>query len=273
MPSNWQPPSAVESPPLSSTPSEFPSQEELRRRFEESKSIGGKEPPKPPSTFDDEEEEPRKDPVGWTEALGEHAANPPTPRTTGETIYALPCPDCGGERCDACDHTGLRRWTMAPVENRIKAQFEQDIRRAAKKAITVAEQDDGPEEGNRLRSIYLADVAAGCYTWDGRYCRNALSDFHGFKLLFLLCLRRCQPDVTEDEVREIILNHSDECKAALTWALGNSRAPRKAKKPEGRAVGETTEEGLAILKQRIEKALAAMEAMGAMTALNAVRSR
>jgi hypothetical protein len=141
--------------------------------------------------------------IGWTEALGAHAGNPPEPRTSGDTIYALG-----------------REWTISPLENRICAQFEQMVRKRAKLAIQEAERDDGPEEANAMRSAYAADLGGGHYNWDGRYCRSARGDWPGLRYLIFLLLRRCHPDVTEDQVGRMLKEDARGCGLALAWALG-----------------------------------------------------
>src|SRR5215831_5074948 len=100
---------------------------------------------------------------GYLESLGPHATNPALPRGTGEDLTIFwPCAACGGRRADAsgpcpgCKGTGRSaevraRYTVPPCEFRIKAQFEQWLRRNARAAVQVAEAEDGPEEGARLR--------------------------------------------------------------------------------------------------------------------------
>src|SRR5262249_42835221 len=149
--------------------------------------------------------------VGWKEALGEHAANPAAPARRGDWIVILrPCPDCNGtgahpatadEPCGLCHGGGKStevraEYQLPTCEQRIKAQFEMWLDRNAKLAIARAEATDGPEEAMRMRSAYVADCAAGLYTWDGRHGRNARGDLPGIRQLLFLLLRRAYPDVT-----------------------------------------------------------------------------
>ena len=145
---------------------------------------------------------------GYTEVLGEHATNPPTPRTSGETIFAL-----GQE------------WTASSVEARIRAQFEQWVRRGAKLAIGEAEAEDGPEEAERQRSAYQAARGAGHYNWDGRNCRSARGDLPGLRHLLFLVLRRCHPEITEAQAEAIFKEKPADCILTLKWAVGNSTPP------------------------------------------------
>ena len=154
------------------------------------------------------EVKPKPDPVGWTEALGGAASNPPTPRTSGEVLFALE-----------------KEWTVSSFENRLKAQFEQWVRRNAKRAIAETEMDDGPEEADKFRTAYVAAVGAGNYTWDGRACRAARSDIAGIQQILFLALRRCQPDVTEAQVTAMFREAPRDCGLAVRWALGNSSTP------------------------------------------------
>lgn len=150
-------------------------------------------------------------PLGWTEALGEHASNPSTPRTSGDTLQVFG-----------------RQWTVSSCEARIKAQFEQWVRRNAKQAIVEADTEDGPEEANRQRSIYQADMGAGHYSWDGRHCRSARGDLPGIRYLLYLLLRRCHPEVTPEQAEAMFRENPSACGMAMAWALGNLPSPAVA---------------------------------------------
>jgi hypothetical protein len=142
---------------------------------------------------------------GWSEALGEHATNPSTPRTTGEVLYALG-----------------REWTVSSLEARIKAQFENWVRARAKQVIA---EEGNPEEQEALRGAYMAARSAGHYDWDGRYCRNARADVPGLRHLLFLLLRRCQPEVTQEEVVQMFRECPKDCGMVIGWAAGNSLPP------------------------------------------------
>ncbi len=144
---------------------------------------------------------------GWTEALGEEATNPEAPRKSGDVIFAL-----GQE------------WTVSSVENRIKAQFEQWVRKRARKSIQEAEIEDGPEEAIKLRSTYQSDYGAGHYNWDGRHVRSARGDWPGIQMMVYLVLRRCHPNINEQQVDAMLKENPRGCLEALGWALGNSPA-------------------------------------------------
>lgn len=146
--------------------------------------------------------------IGWTEALGGAADNPVAPRQTGETFSALG-----------------KEWKVSSCENRIKAQFEQWVRRNARKDIEEIESEEGPEAGNQLRSVFLADRGAGHYNWDGRHIRSARGDLPGLRQLLFLLLKRCQPDVTEQIVESLFRENPRGCGFAIRWALGNLEAP------------------------------------------------
>ncbi|MDE2103623.1 MAG: hypothetical protein KGL39_40670 [Patescibacteria group bacterium] len=143
--------------------------------------------------------------AGWTEVLGEHAANPQTPRTSGETILALG-----------------KEWKFSSLEARIKAQFEQWVRSGARIAIKEAELEGDMEEADKLRRAYQADLGAGHYKWDGRNVRSARGDIPGLKHLIFLLLRRCHPEITEETVDQIFKEAPRDCGVALAWASGKS---------------------------------------------------
>lgn len=172
-----------------------------------------------PPTIDSEQ-------VGWTEALGEHGSFPTQPRTTGELLIALG-----------------REWTVSSDEARIKAAFEQWVRRNAKQAIRLAEEEDGPEEADSMRSVYAADIGSGHYTWDGRHIRNALKDVPGLRHFLFLCLVRCHPEMTEGMVASMFAESPKDCSLAIRWALGNLRSPaRKTESSTGASDARPTTE-------------------------------
>lgn len=155
-------------------------------------------------------EEVQKEPnIGATEALGEHASNPPTLRTSGDVVVT----SWGAE------------YTLAGDEMRLKAQFEQWVRRNARRAIQEAEVADGPEEAAAMRSAYAADYGAGHYNWDGRHIRSARGDLPGLRYWLFLLLRRCHPDMTEELATSIFKDSPKGCGQAFAWVAGNWGSP------------------------------------------------
>ncbi len=142
--------------------------------------------------------------IGWTEALGDHASNPPTPRTSGDSIYALG-----------------KHWKVSSCEMRIKAQFEQWVRLNAKQAITEALQAGDAEEADAMRKAYMSDIGAGHYTWDGRNVRSARGDMPGVRYLVYLLLNRCDSNVTYEMAVAIVAENPVETGMAIGWSLGN----------------------------------------------------
>ncbi len=155
--------------------------------------------------------------IGWNEALGEHGGNPANGRRTGEPYLALG-----------------RQWLVAPLEQRLKGQFETWVKTNAKRAIRDAELNDGPEEADDQRSTYQSDLGAGYYRWDGRHCRKARKDVPGLVQLMLLLLRRCdgQEGVTEEQVMAMLSESPAEFMAVLNRAVGNAPAPPEARQQE-----------------------------------------
>lgn len=179
-------------------------------------------------------------PIGYIEGLGEHASNPPAPRTSGDVLVTEVCVTCLGRKrirssgsglnwktCGECEGSGKarREWTVAPCEARLKAQFEQWVRKSAKRAIADAELEDGPEEAQKQRDAYQASYGAGHYTWEGRHCRNARGDLPGIRYLLYLCLHRCHSEITELQVNALFEDNPRGCGLCFAWALGNSEAP------------------------------------------------
>lgn len=149
--------------------------------------------------------------VGYTEALGEHASNPATPGNAADVVFAL-----GQE------------FRVSGMEQRIKAQFEQCIRRNALQGINEAsELLQNPELSRRQLAAYNAERAAGAYNWDGSACRAARFELEGLRTLFHLLLKRCHPDISEETSAAIFDEKPRECVAAIAWAQGNPREPEQ----------------------------------------------
>lgn len=146
--------------------------------------------------------------LGWTEALGEHGSNPAAPRASGDTLLALG-----------------REWQVSSLENRIKAQFEQWVRKSALATISEIEAEQGADAAAQFRASYMGDRGAGHYNWDGRYCRSARGDVGGIVHLLYLLLRRCDPGVTPDKAEAIFSDNPKGAALAIGWAVGNSKAP------------------------------------------------
>jgi hypothetical protein len=163
--------------------------------------------------------------IDWPEALGEHASNPATPRTAGCWVL----------------HAEGKQWRVSPFENRLKAQFVDWLRSNALAEVHRLNMEN-PNLGESALSKYLADVAAKHYNWDGKNCRGARIDWHGFVYQVFLCLRRCHPDMTEDLAERIVRENVQEATTALAWALGNSEAP--AATPNGQPGTKTAPQTL-----------------------------
>lgn len=160
-----------------------------------------------------EEIQPKPSQPGFTEALGSAASNPSTPRSSGEDLWALD-----------------RWWKVSSCENRIKAQFEQYVRRGAKESIKDATAEGDLEEASQLRSSYQLDLSAGEYSWQdsmkmGKAVRKSLIGIAGTSHLLYLLLRRCHPEITETIAFDIYQKHIADVVEAIKWSLGNSSSP------------------------------------------------
>lgn len=188
---------------------------------------------------------------GVTEVLGMHVKNPPTSGHGGMTIATGWCEKCqrviaiNKESCDCGQRAVIREWPVSPLEDRIKGQFETEVRRRARMAYTTLQRED-PVESAELRSQYSVDFTDGKYNWEDylnekNYIREARMKSWGAIYLMYLMLHRCDPKVTEERALEIWLaNHTDSL-AAYSWALGlvgNSPTPAVSG-----AAGVTSESG------------------------------
>lgn len=171
---------------------------------------------------------PNSDHLGFSEALGAAASNPPDPRQAG---YAL-------------EVAGFPERTVATCEQGIKAQFEQYVRKRARAAATDAEQAGDWFEASRLRALYTHEFALGWYSWteDGRNVLAFRNTGAGNSYLLYLLIRRCDPRVSQEDVDRMFYTDIPECQRALEWALGNSPPPpRKTTAGASQPTTTTTE--------------------------------
>ena len=154
--------------------------------------------------------------IGWAEALGQDAENPPEARTHGRQLIEP----------DGTTHT------VASCENRIKAQFELWVQNNALRAISQVEAAGDLERADKMMSAYTGDFGSGHYTWDGKYVRRArFESLPGIAHLLYLLMVRCDPKKTEAEAGRLLHNYPKQCGQLLRWALGNSPAPATAGEP------------------------------------------
>ena len=192
-------------------------------------------PPEPTLDEDDVSDLPKDKSVGWVDALGEHAANPPMAKMSDNVLHAL----------------GLQ-WQVSADENRIKGQFEAWVRRNARLTIHLIEDEDGPEEAAKERDVFQKAMGRGAYNWRGEAIRAAMKDAPGLQHLLYLMILRCHPEGSKQPITEQLVEEMyDEsmlsrtaCIDAISWSLGNF--PSRLKK-------------LAQVRERMAKASAAAD--------------
>lgn len=155
--------------------------------------------------------------LGYIEALAGHTSNPKDPREGGYPLLI-----------------GDEDLTVSTCELRIKAQFEQWVRKGSLAAATDAENMGNRFEADRIRSLYMKEFGLGWYSWGPKGVKIDAAKYtgSGYTYLLYLLLRRCHPQITEDKVDKLIELNTEECRKAVDWALGNSPAP-KVNQPEG----------------------------------------
>lgn len=147
--------------------------------------------------------------VGISDVLGGHCANPSTPAIGEYVVHAF----------------GMD-WSVSGEEQRIKGQFEKHMRAQGKRAIQLLESDgEQPDALREYRAAYVADVAAGAYSWDGTACRRARSDIPGLRYLFYLMLRRCHPEVDLGTATKIFKTFPEDVSIAMGQVQGNWEPP------------------------------------------------
>ena len=153
---------------------------------------------------------PAEPPIGWADALGPDAENPPQARTHGRQLIEP----------DGTVHT------VATCEQRIKAQFELWVQNNAVRSIAQVEAAGDFDRADRMMSVYTGDHGAGHYTWNGKYVRAArFQSMPGIAHLLYLLMVRCDPKKTEDQVTELLRKYPEQCGLLIRWALGNSPPP------------------------------------------------
>lgn len=184
---------------------------------------------------------------GRSDVLGEHAANPPTGSSGfgGGAIATAFCPTCRWiapiidvnknctrarkETVGCLGRMVLKEWKCSALEDRITAQFEQEVRRRARAAYLDVLSSPDPQdqlEGQRMADKYTDDFAAGAYNWDDddanitNHCKAARMKTWGTLLLTWLCMRRVDDKVTEAQAKEVFLANPTEAMRTYLWILG-----------------------------------------------------
>jgi hypothetical protein len=165
-------------------------------------------------------------PPGHSEVLGNSV---PNPAKSGNPVKFFYVKDDEGNP--------VKEIPVSGIEQRIKAQFEQWVRKGAQRAIASMMRDTDTDEVTRYRSTYMADFGTGKYNWPenspikaaGTHIRNALNDISGRLYLFYLLLKRCDASMTEDKATELVLQDPEQVGEIVGFVLGNGQAPQGAK--------------------------------------------
>lgn len=162
--------------------------------------------------------------LGHSDVLGEHVDNPDKPRENTEGLFI-----------DAENN----EYKVSPTEQRIKGQFELWVCKNAIRAIEEMDAEcSNPLTAGRQHEAYMKAKSAGSYNWGGSSVAAALMDLPGNKYFFYLILRRCYPNMTEDEAYALYAENPTQAGRCIGWSLKNSPAPAKpGKKPKARANG------------------------------------
>lgn len=162
------------------------------------------------------EEQLPEPPIGWADALGPDVENPPEARTHGRQLIEP-------------ESAGGKTHTVASCEMRIKGQFELWVQNNALRAIAAVEATGDLERADKMTAAYTGDFAAGHYSWDGKYVRNArFQSMPGIVHLLYLLMVRCDKSKTEEQVRDLMTRYPRQCGELIRWALGNSPSPAES---------------------------------------------
>lgn len=162
----------------------------------------------------------REDNVGWTEALLQWAHKYPK---DGSAFWTILYTDEEGQEQE------LRVSTM---ENRLKAQVEQMVRRGAQSAIRSMEQIDR-QEADAMRGVYMDEFGLGYYNWcetgidaDKNRVNRFMATIPGHLSIMTLLIKRCDEKFTQQRLEALLPKiNPAEFLLAYRWALGNLPPP------------------------------------------------
>ncbi len=147
--------------------------------------------------------------LGVSEILGQHTDNPEDPRSGENFVVSIG-----------------QTWEVPPLEQGIKGQFEQWMRKNIIQGIAECEADGMIAEAAAMRTAFLTARAAGNYNWQGSAWRASVTDIPGSRYLFYLLLRRCHKEMTLELTHKIFKGNPKGSTDAINWALGNEVAPQ-----------------------------------------------
>ena len=96
-----------------------------------------------------------------------------------------------------------RTWTVMPVTQAIKAEFEAWLKFQARQSILEAKPQVDNITYQDMLSAFNTDAAGGKFRWQGEAFRKSLADLPGMCYLGYLLMRGKHPGITEDEVLAI----------------------------------------------------------------------
>ena len=184
--------------------------------------------------------------VGWAEALGPAADNPPNPTSNGWVLYHRTKDRLTGQPV-------TEQYVVPALQNRHKAQFELWVRGEALKSVSEVTDE---EMRDSMMSVYQSDYANGHYKWDdnfdGKKVKAARKSVRGALQLLYLLMRTAKPGLTEERAFEVFAADTDAAVTAYRWAMGNWQAPTTERAGGGADGGVrlTAEETAEVLRKR-----------------------
>lgn len=128
---------------------------------------------------------------------------------------------------------GGKMYKMTPLTKGVQGGFEQWLKAQARAEVHAMKGELSREDYVATLANVARDGAAGLYDFVGAVAEEARHRVDGLVYLLWLMLQKHQPDMTEEDVYQLVTEHIDDCVSALndiTASLGgNVSRPEKEK--------------------------------------------
>ena len=128
---------------------------------------------------------------------------------------------------------GDKTYLVSACTKRVQSDFQEWLKERAKREVLNIPQLSPDQVGTALAKI-AQDASAGVYGWNGPAGLKARGTYDGISQLLYLLLRRDQPQITEEEVEDILELHTSAAADAVKEAIDRGNR-RSATPPAGAA--------------------------------------
>lgn len=114
---------------------------------------------------------------------------------------------------------GGKEYTLAPVHQRTKADFEAWMEAEARKDVYAEREHMDPEAFACLVSKFVKEKSGGVYSWMGEQFRRVYPTVPGMVRLFYLLTRKFHPDLLPDALAPVVEEHLGDVVDAVCEVL------------------------------------------------------